>query len=63
METQIKLHGLAQAMHVNPCHVVKLRETSMREIISTKSDKITESKLQLLYIRRALKEKNTFFRG
>ena len=62
MKTQIELHGLTQAMHVSPCHVVKLRETSMLEIISTKRDKITESKLKLLYIKRALKEKNIFSR-
>ena len=29
MKTQFELHGLTQAMHANPCHAVKLRETSM----------------------------------
>ena len=48
MKTQFELHGLTQAMHVNPCRAVKLRETSMlvhSKIISAKSDKITKSKL------------------
>ena len=57
MKTQFELHGLKQAMHVNPCHAVKLRETSMLvhlQIISAESDKITESKLKLLYVRWAL---------
>ena len=56
MKTQFELHGLKQAMHVNPCHAVKLRETSMLvhlQIISAESDKITESKLKLLRVRRA----------
>ena len=50
------MHGLTQTMHVNPCHAVKLRETSRLmhlQIISAKSDKIRESKLQLLYVRWA----------
>ena len=48
--------GLMQVMHVNPCRAVKLRETSMLmhlQIILAESDKITESKLKLLYVRRA----------
>ena len=50
MKTQFELHayGLTQAMHV--------RETSMLmhlQIISAESDKITESKLKLLYVRQA----------
>ena len=48
--------GLMQAMHVNPCREVKLRETSMLlhlQIISAQSDKIIESKLKLLYVWRA----------
>ena len=56
MKTQFELHGLMQAMHVNPCRAIKLRETSMLvhlQIISAESDKITESKLKLLYVRRA----------
>ena len=56
MKTQFELHGLTQTMHVNPCHAVKLRETSRLmhlQIISAKSDKIRESKLQLLYVRWA----------
>ena len=56
MKTQFELHGLTQAMHVNPCRAIKLRETSMLvhlQIISAESDKITESKLKLLYVRRA----------
>ena len=56
MKTQFELHGLKQAMHVNPCHAVKLRETSMLvqlQIISAESDKITESKLKVLRVRRA----------
>ena len=43
-------------LHVNPCRAVKLRETSMLvhlQIISAESDKITESKLKLLYVKRA----------
>ena len=42
-------------LHVNPCLAVKLREISMLmhlQIISAESDKITESKLKLLYVRR-----------
>ena len=49
--------SIEYVMHVNPCRVVKLRETSMLvhlQIISAESDKITESKLKLLHIRRAL---------
>ena len=45
-----------QAMHVNPCREVKLRETSMLvhlQIISAESVKITESKLKDLYVRQA----------
>ena len=56
MKTQFELHGLTEAMHVNPCRAVKLRETSMLmhlQIISAESDKIAESKLKLLYVRRA----------
>ena len=48
--------SLTQAMHVNPCRAVKLRETSMLvhlQIISAESDKITESKSKLFYVRRA----------
>ena len=39
-----------------PCRAEKLRETSMLlhlPIISAESDKITESKLKLLYVRQA----------
>ena len=56
MKPEFDLHGLAQAMHVNPCRAIKLRETSMlvhSQIISAKSDNITESKLKLLYVRQA----------
>ena len=45
-----------QAMHVNPCRAIKLREMSMLvhlQIISAESDRITERKLKLLYVRRA----------
>ena len=48
--------SLTQAMHVNPCRAVKLRETSMLvhlQIISAESDKITESKSKLFHVRRA----------
>ena len=56
MKTQFELHGLMQAMHVNPCSAVKLRETSMLmhlQIISAESVKITKTKLKDLYVRRA----------
>ena len=56
MKTQFELHGLTQAMQVNPCRAVKLREMSMLvhlQIISAESDRITERKLKLLYVRRA----------
>ena len=56
MKTQFELRGLTQAMHVNLCRAVKLREISMLvhlQIISAESDKITESKLKLLYVRWA----------
>ena len=56
MKTQFELHDLTQAMHVNPCHAVKLRETSMLvhlQIISAESDEITESKWNLLHVRWA----------
>ena len=55
MKTQFELHGLMQAMHVNPRSAVKLRETSMLmhlQIISAESNKITESNLKLMYVRR-----------
>ena len=56
MKTQFELHGLMQATHVNPCRAIKLRETSMLvhlQIISAESNKIIESKLKLLNVRRA----------
>ena len=56
MKTQFELHSLTQAMHVNPCRAIKLKEKSVLmhfQIISAESDKITESKLKLLYVRRA----------
>ena len=53
-----------QAMHVNPCCAIELRETSMLvhlQIISAESDKITESKLKLSYVRRASYRKKSYF--
>ena len=64
MKTQFELHGLTQVMHVNPCRAVKLREKSMLvhvQIISTESDKITESKFKFFMSGGLCKEKTHFF--
>ena len=69
MKTQFELHGLVQTvilvyLHVNPFRVVKLKETSILmhlQIISAKSDNITDHKFKFLYVRRIFrKEKHIF---